>query len=388
MTGVPNEFPLPEDVYERQRSLLGASIASEPQSPRVSRRWMVVAAAAAILVISGTAAALGEFVLDEGFIGLPPEGATPSTPESGELVLHYLGRSVSHDARIIQAWVYADGRIISSGASASSSRAVPGSANQLTGYLEQRLTPEGVELLRSKVAGLLSRNRALLVTLPDDYDPLGGPHPDPTRGRGLTLFVTEPLFPGGWGTVEARDGNRFVGLHWEVWKNGLSQPEGPIATPEQASLVLQLDSILTEPSSVLPANAWAVREFRAYVPSHYQVCMDTPPSKDVSQLLALLPAPAADVLRAKGLKWSAHDLISPVEGVVGRKVNYCAKLTTEEAREVAEPFSGRDHDPQFSEVILGYRLATPADPTNLDATSSIWFEPYFPHGQITCSSCG
>jgi hypothetical protein len=75
-------------------------------------------------------------------------------------------------------------------------------------------------------------------------------------------------------------------------------------------------------------------------------------------------------------------------GVVGRKATYCAKLTTEEAREVAEPFSGRDHDPRFSEVILGYRLATPADPTNLDATSSIWFEPYLPHGQITCSSCG
>ena len=39
-----------------------------------------------------------------GFIGLPPEGATPSTPETGELVVHRYARS-----RLL---VYADGRLI------------------------------------------------------------------------------------------------------------------------------------------------------------------------------------------------------------------------------------------------------------------------------------
>ena len=44
-----------------------------------------------------------------GFIGLPPEGATPSAPERGELVLRYFGRRYAH---WYQVWVYADGRLI------------------------------------------------------------------------------------------------------------------------------------------------------------------------------------------------------------------------------------------------------------------------------------
>jgi hypothetical protein len=206
------------------------------------------------------------------------------------------------------------------------------------------------------------------VPLPADYE--SEPALLGRIGDGLTLFFGSG--PHGWGTVEARDGDHFVGLHWGRWSGPAGRADGPIATPEQASDVLRLDSILTEPSSLLPASAWAVRKIRAYVPSHYQVCMDTPPQKNVSELLALLPAPAANLLRAKGLK--------------GSEIGYCAKLTTEEAREVAEPFSGRDHDPRFSNVILGYRLAEPIAKT-LDPTS-IWFEPYLPHGQITCSSCG
>jgi len=48
MTGVPHEFPLPEDVFERQRSLLGASVTGR-QSTRPTR-WRVVAVAAVIAV--------------------------------------------------------------------------------------------------------------------------------------------------------------------------------------------------------------------------------------------------------------------------------------------------------------------------------------------------
>ena len=63
-------------------------------------------------------------------------------------------------APLVRAWVYADGRIIWSEESSQSSRPVPEGANEFTsGYLEQRLTPEGVELLRSEVIGLLERSR-------------------------------------------------------------------------------------------------------------------------------------------------------------------------------------------------------------------------------------
>jgi hypothetical protein len=79
-----------------------------------------------------------------GFIGLPPVGATPSTPEHGELVEMYPvdGGGLPFRGAVR---LYADGRMIwyrfldtSQGANTAS-----------TGYLEQRLTPEGVEMVRT-----------------------------------------------------------------------------------------------------------------------------------------------------------------------------------------------------------------------------------------------
>ena len=66
----------------------------------------------------------------------------------------------------------------------------------------------------------------------------------------------------------------------------------------------------TDPASVLPPSAWAVREIRAYVPSHYEVCMGTSPPKDVSDLLSLLPARAADLLRDRSRTRSEDDVVS------------------------------------------------------------------------------
>jgi hypothetical protein len=78
-----------------------------------------------------------------GFVGLPPEGAPPSRPRSGRLVLSYLGRQF---ARWYQVWVYADGRLIW-----QREGHLPEGANELaTGFLEQRLTPEGVDMLQAR----------------------------------------------------------------------------------------------------------------------------------------------------------------------------------------------------------------------------------------------
>ena len=69
----------------------------------------------------------------------------------------------------------------------------------------------------------------------------------------------------------------------------------------------------------------------------------------------------------------------------GRYVTYCSKLTTEEAREVAEALSGLDRPGWEGHVRLSYRVA---EGGHWWAGTSIWFEPYFPHGQVTCSACG
>jgi hypothetical protein len=175
--------------------------------------------------------------------------------------------------------------------------------------------------------------------------------------------------------VEVRDGDRLVSPNWE----GTG-----IATPEQLAARRRVGALLTDTASVLPPSAWAVREIRAYVPSYYQVCMDSSPPKDLSQLLALLPAQAADVLRGKRMEGSEGGLVETREGgrtvVIGRSATYCTKLSTEETREVAEPLSGLDQDPRFHRMILAEPVA------NLNPTS-IWFEPYLPHGKVTCSAC-
>jgi hypothetical protein len=354
--------------------------------PGRRRRHLLLAAAAALVVAVGTASAIGsvrDLFVDRGFIGLPPVGATPSAPESGELVLRWEGNSASHawpewrggDVRpYVGAWVYADGRMIWW----RDNRQVPEGANELTtGYLEQRLTPEGVELLRSEVVGLLDHSRALLETVPPDDDPW------PRALGGLTLFVPRD-YGSHWGAVDVRDGDRLVRLYWaSVEGKGFSH-EGTIATPKQLSALRRIDALLTDPTSVLPSSAWAVREVRAYVPSHYAICIDTSPPKDVSQLLSLLPAQAGDILRGKSRTRVEDDVVTNTRDdermrVVGRWVTYCSKLTTEDAREVANAVSGLEQDQTFRPFSLVYRLAEGANDWEAPTIS---FDPYLPDGQF------
>jgi len=362
------------------------------------RLVVVLAVLAAVAVVSTSALAVSGLVLDKGFVGLPPEGAAPSTPESGELVLQWMGRSATVDgAPLARVWVYADGRVVWS-QNASRSGQIPEGANELSsGYLEQRLTPDGVELLRSEVVGLLNRSRALLENVsPNDVglDRVGR----------LALFVPLDNDSGiRWGSVEVREGDRFVRLQWTDISGAQGSEEfhrhfddlrnyfdGTIATPEQVSDLRRIDALATAPASILPPSAWAVREIRAYVPSYYEVCIDSSPPKDAPQLLSLLPTRASDVLRDKsrtqvegGFEGGQSDS-GPVE-LPGRWVRYCSKLTTEEARVVADALSGFDQDPRWHGFTLAYRVAE--GDHDLEATA-ISFEPYFPHGEVTRSDSG
>jgi len=86
-----------------------------------------------------------ETVPTVGFIGLPPLGAVPSSPERGVLVDEWPLFAGSLPWRG-GAQLYEDGRLIwflFYGGSA------PPHVHQSTGYLEQRLSPEGVELVRT-----------------------------------------------------------------------------------------------------------------------------------------------------------------------------------------------------------------------------------------------
>jgi hypothetical protein len=267
-----------------------------------------------------------------GFIGLPPEGATPSAPERGELVIAYFGDA---PAKIIWttrtwgrnfAWVYTDGRLISV---REDDR--PYGANHIsTGLLEQHLTPAGVELLRSRVIAtrVLERNEVSV-----DSEPLGH------------------------STIQVRRGDRLLGV---------------VQDPASAR---KLAALFTDPASWLPARAWEDREFSAYVPSTFDVCYGGFPEPiEPSRILALLPAPAAELLRAEGEPLRSDPW-------------YCSAMTTKEARVLAEALDDAGLERSGGASGLGYTLEDPGGPTR--NTVSIAFAPYLPHGEaVICTACG
>jgi hypothetical protein len=276
-----------------------------------------------------------------GSIGLPPEGATPSTPERGELVLSFSGPSGGSSS---QAWVYADGRMIW-----EREGDLPGGANEVTtGLLEQRLTPEGVEFLRSEIisTGLF--------------------------GHDLTLVSEHGLT---WGTIEVRNADRIVSVDW--YDPSFQKEGATIATPEQASALERLGARLADPVSWLPASAWEDKEIRAYVPSIYAVCyMGSQPPLERSRILSLLPQPAADLLRAKDTTRS--------EGEDPLSITYCSGLKTDEARALADILA--EEVALRGPYALGYWIAAPG--SRPGSGVHIGFEPTLPHGQRICLECG
>ena len=221
---------------------------------RRRRLLVVLAAVALIAVATASAFAVRAFVIDKGIVGLPPVGATPSTPENGVLEMYYwINYPRSRN------WVYADGRLIRLG------------GPPRRGYLEQRLTREGVKLLRSEIVSA------------------GGfGHAQPPPG-------SESLHPL---AIQVRKGDRLVHLRW-------------------ARDLKRLEARLTNPGSWLPASAWKQPKVRAYVPSRFGVCaaavvvpdLDKPRDGRFVQMgpariVALLPAAAQNVLR--GRDWNAR----------------------------------------------------------------------------------
>jgi hypothetical protein len=282
-----------------------------------------------------------------GFIGIPPEGATASTPERGELVLSY-GTSLT------RMWVYADGRLIW----VRQGDFPYGANDRSTGYLEQRLTPEGAELLRSGViaSGLFGH----------DLDLIG------IQGRG---------------EIEVRNRDRLVQV---AWANHSNEPHATIATAEQASALQRLEAGLADPASWMPASAWEDQEIRGYVPSMLSVCyegMDDP--LPASLILASLPTAAEDLLGSADRTRLESGPSADGEGMRDW-VQYCSQVTTEEGRGLTEALDddpGFEKDPVVERHGLVYQTAIGPSGT-LEPPVRVAFEPILPHGVWPCSPCG
>jgi len=337
------------------------------------RRRLLALAAAVLVVVLGTASAIASvraFILDKGFIGLPPVGARSSTPERGELeIFYWVNWAANGTEGRTRGWVYADGRLIRLGAPATGK-----SANTLsTGFLEQRLTPEGVELLRSEILSTGEFGYEPIPPAPPPPCPLGQspsertkaiasgdcqlPTPPPDPDKPLTI----PFFT----TVEVADHGRLVRV-------------------DRAREYFRLEARLSNPASWLPESAWVDRDIRAYVSSKYAVCYSAwPPDQEVerSRLLALLPPAVRDILSDAPLRQG------PLFGGPGNfrpSYEFCSDLTTEDARAIAVALEDAGLK-RAGGARMRYRIEAPdMNP----GEASVYFEPYLPHGEIVCTVCG
>ncbi len=293
-------------------------------------------------------------------------GATPSTPASGELVLAAYGIA---DAGRTKVWAYADGRIIT-----LRDADIPEGANpSSTGFLEQRLTSEGVELLRSEIVstGLFD----------DDKELKFGGQP---CGNFVQVRNGDPLVRVTWRGSQCPGAEHKLGTH----------AEGTLATREQAMTLVRLVERLADPGSWLPASAWEDRKIRAYVAARYAISYGAlPQSMEASRILTLLPAPAAELLRAKD-RTRGEGLY----GLAGRMhvvYGYSSAVTTEEARTLAEALDDAGVERSGGTYSLAYTFEVPGSGNVVDVTTGtsgnvveVTFEPMLPHDEATCSACG
>jgi len=200
------------------------------------------------------------------FAGLASAESPVSVPADGRLVLNISPESGA-------TWyVYADGRVIwqrwSSPDAGDPLVIPPGADPSRTTYVQQRLTPHGVQLLVSRI---LATGQAVGLF-----------------GKGMSL---------GNQAFEA-DG---IAAWYQVCNNGhlihaqvvppsyMDNPQ--LETPAQMRALAQITNLAYNPSSLLPASAWADRTIRPYVPSHYLLVFDRHAPDP-----AKLPSPAKEVL--------------------------------------------------------------------------------------------
>jgi hypothetical protein len=116
----------------------------------------------------------------DSFVGLPPKGTVPSTPETGELIGDYQHRGIGW------VYVYADGRVLWS---------------FLGPTYERRLSPAGVDLVRSGAI-------------------------EPSGFLGACLACAGPALPAGsWADTEIRQyvPSRYAMCHFELTRFQLSR---------------------------------------------------------------------------------------------------------------------------------------------------------------------
>lgn len=279
-----------------------------------------------------------------GLVGLAPAEATPSSPRRGQLVLSFFFGHTMGDPGRFSVFVYEDGRLIWQRLGGGEDENAIG---YTTGFLEQRLSPQGVDLLKAEVlsTGLFDRDLRL------------------GSGQGLNF-----------GQIDIHEGDRTLRVTWgDCCRSGSEAQAKEMPTPEQASALRRLDARLADPASWLPANAWEDPEITAYVPSGYSVFLGPDEEEEMvglSRVLASLPPPAEDLIRTLDITRDEYT------NLLGSHVYWHSDVTTERARALAQTLD--DGGQVRDENVFGLRYEFgQRHPDAIHVTLSI--EPLLPH---------
>jgi hypothetical protein len=210
--------------------------------------------------------------------------------------------------------LYADGRLI-----------------HIWSFTEQRLTPEGVERVRS---------RFLSSGLFDSAQPLSD-----------VADCPGPV------TACVRDGDHWLGVAVD------NADPGPSTAPPEA---VRLYDDLRTLDATLPATAWIDPQHKPYVPARIATCFTmfanrTPVPIDLSALVSRFPEQAAGVL-------AAHEPSAEMQRVMAPLIDHevgCFELTRDEARTLADAFlapSGGGAHEYWGIVLRFGRQPDPAQP--------------------------
>jgi hypothetical protein len=271
-------------------------------------------------------------------IGLPPEKATPSTPDTGELVLRYIGRPQSGPPwRLTQ--VYADGRLIT-GVEATAAWRLAGGDD----VVEQRLTAMGVDLMRSAVLSATTLDPDLV----SEYDS----EEKVSSGGG----------PGNeWGILQARTGGQLFQVGW-------TDPSLP--------------GRIVDPGAWLPPQAWLNKQAVPYIASRFAVCVDSdemsPPypasptndSRHAAEAFEQIPENVRGLIRSRA-----------IADVPARADARCLfEVTTDDARGIA---AALDEAMAPTGTILEWSLPRPAS----GGFANVELLRVLPDGSSVCN-CG
>jgi hypothetical protein len=281
---------------------------------------------------------LTERALVQPFVGLPPDDATPSKPETGDLVLSLGGRVERFGGDFFRLWLYADGRLIWTSNLEGSNEgwsALFGSTEPTRSVIEQWLTPKGVDLMRAEVAA----KTKVLGRYEGSYVPFAGPRP------GLLL-----------GAMTMADGDALFEVTW-------TDPALP--------------GRLVEPASWLPPDAWADSRVGAYVASRYSLCATTEDETGTA-----IGADAVD-----RLPLLVRTLIVGADAPAATAVaadDGCHDVPTDVARSIAAALEAGGYRVDRSNVELWYTGSY--DPVRR-LHIRVALKPVLPHGEEVCD-CG